>query len=177
MPEHLPGSKPNPNPNEVIDSLDALKKTHRFDWLVEMCTHYQDDDDLDNKGHDDFDLPRATTDGGGGGSGDGGDPRDTPALRRVKGIETTSCCLSLINAIISFPESLADRLSLRSEFIQLSMLDVLRLKPKAPWLAAAEAAPTSLEAHPLAQGRPMCPGCPGGTQAALVPKRGSFMTG
>ena len=116
----------------MIDSLDALKKTHRFDWLVEMCTHYQDDDDLDNKGHDDFDLPRATTDGGGGGSGDGGDPRDTRALRRVKGIETTSCCLSLINAIISFPESLADRLSLRSEFIQLLMLGVLRLRPKEP---------------------------------------------
>ena len=160
MPEHLPGSKPNPNPNEVIDSLDALKKTHRFDWLVEMCTHYKDDDDLDNKGHDDFDLPRATTDGDGGGSGDGGDPRDTRALRRVKGIETTVCCLRLMNAIISFPESVDDRQNLHSEFMGLSMLDVLRLRPKAPWLAAAEAATHLSRARPtrLLRAGPCAPG-------------------
>ena len=140
----------------MIDSLDAHKKTHRFNWLVELCTHYQDDDDLDNKSYDDFYLARATTDRGGG-SGDGGAPRDTRALRRVKGIETTSCCLSLINAIISFPESLADRSRLRSEFIQLSILDVLRLRPKCPRSQPLERPPSSLEAHSLAQGWAVCP--------------------
>ena len=104
----------------MLDSLDALNKTQRFDWLVEKCISYEDDDELDNKGDDD---------GGGGGSGD---PKDTRALRRVKGIETASRCLILINSIISFPESLADRVRLRTEFIQLSMLDVLQLRPKRP---------------------------------------------
>ena len=104
----------------MLDSLDALNKTQRFDWLVEKCISYQGDDELDNKGDDD---------GGGGGSGD---PKDTRALRRVKGIEAASRCLILINSIISFPESLADRVRLRTEFIQLSMLDVLQLRPKCP---------------------------------------------
>jgi hypothetical protein len=104
----------------VVDSLYELKKTQSFDWLVEKCISYQGDDELDNKGDDD---------GGGGGSGD---PKDTRALRRVKGIEAASRCLILINSIISFPESLADRLRLRTEFIQLSMLDVLQLRPKRP---------------------------------------------
>ena len=145
----------------MLDSLDALKKTHRFDWLVEMCTHYQDDDDLDNKAYDDArattDIRRRKPDGGGGGTDDGGDPKDTRALRRVKGIETASCCLSLINAIISFPESLADRSRLRSEFIHLSILDVLRLRPKCPKSQPPERPPTSLEAHSLAEGWPVCP--------------------
>ena len=104
----------------MLDSLDALNKTQRFDWLVEKCISYQGDDELDNKGDDD---------GGGGGSGD---PKDTRALRRVKGIETARGCLILINSIISFPESLVVRLRLRTEFIQLSMLDVLQLRPKCP---------------------------------------------
>ena len=37
-----------------------------------------------------------------------------------------SCCLILINAIIGFPDSLVDRVKLRSEFIRLSLLDVLQ---------------------------------------------------
>ena len=160
----LPEDDPNPNPNQVLNSLDALKKTHRFDWLVEMCTQYQDDDDLDNKAYDDArattDIRRRKPDGGGGGSGDGGDPKDTRALRRVKGIETASCCLSLINAIISFPESLADRSGLRSEFINLSMLDVLRLRPKCPGSQTPKRPPTSLERHICLLGAGPC--APGG---------------
>ena len=147
----------------MIDSLDALKKTHRFDFLVEMCTHYQNDDDLGNKGYDDArattDIRRRTPDGSGGSGDDGGDPKDTRALRRVKGIETASCCLSLINAIISFPESLADRSRLRSEFIQLSMLDVLRLWPKCPGSQTPKRPPTSLERHIcLLRAGPCAPG-------------------
>ena len=123
--------------DQVLDSLDALKKTrrrmHRFGWLVEACNHDPVDEDQDEKGDDDdFDLSRATTgirrrkpDGGGGGGGGGGVDPDR-ALHRVKGVEMVSCCLILINAIIGFPESLVARVRLRSEFIRLSLLDVLQ---------------------------------------------------
>ena len=47
-------------------------------------------------------------------------PNSNPNPKQV------SCCLILINAIIGFPDSLVDRVKLRSEFIRLSLLDVLQ---------------------------------------------------
>ena len=123
----------------MLDSLDALKKTrrrmHRFGWLVEACNHCQEDEEQEaaKADEDDFDLARAKTGirrrplkGNSAGGGGGGDPEDTRALQRVKMVEMVSCCLILINAIIGFPESLVDRVRLRSEFIRLHLLDVLQ---------------------------------------------------
>ena len=87
---------------QVLDSLDALKKTrrrmHRFGWLVEACNHEPMDDQDGGAGEvddGDFDLDRTKTGIRRPKPGGPGAIDPDRAQHRVKGVEMVSCCLTL----------------------------------------------------------------------------------
>ena len=119
-PNPTPNSNPNPIPNQaltllsaaalysaegheqVLDSLDALKKTrrrmHRFGWLVEACNHEPMDEQDGGAGEvddGDFDLDRTKTGIRRPKPGGPGAVDPDRAQHRVKGVEMVSCCLTL----------------------------------------------------------------------------------
>ena len=111
---------------QVLESLDHLKKTrrrmHRFGWLVEACNQGADDADAG----DDLTFEDRAVTGIQRKKDPNNDPEDSKSAQRAAAVQVVSCCLILINAVIGFPENLTDRVKLRSEFIRLSLLDVLQ---------------------------------------------------